>query len=114
MIGLPDLQWFPKPFGPGDTDGTGQQRSLGQPSYPPLDVLIRETAQNSWDARLGWPTIPEFEMRLRTLGHIELDVLKWNVFRGASENLGLMDALQRDRLTAIEIADRGTKGLGGR
>ncbi|RMB61447.1 hypothetical protein [Tessaracoccus antarcticus] len=113
MIGMPDLEWFAKPFGPGDTDGTGQQRSLGQPSFAPRDILIREMAQNSWDARLRGGVIPEFEMRLRTLGMPECDVLKWNVLRGCSENLGLAKALEADSLTAIEIVDRGTKGLGG-
>lgn len=113
MIGMPDLEWFAKPFGPGDTDGTGQQRSLGQPSYAPRDILIREMAQNSWDARLRGEAIPEFEMRLRTLGLSERDVLKWNVLRGSSENLGLAKALEADSLTAIEVVDRGTKGLGG-
>ena len=45
------LDWFPKQFGPGDIDGVGAQRLLGTPTIDPAWVLVRETAQNSWDAR---------------------------------------------------------------
>lgn len=113
MIGYPDLQWFPKPFGAGDTDGAGSKRMLGQPEVDPPNLLVREMAQNSWDAKLTG-VIPSFDMRFRILDDTVRDVLKWNVFGGKwSDNLGLAEALANSRLCAVEVSDRGTKGLGG-
>lgn len=113
MIGLPDLQWFPKPFGAGDTDGEGSKKMLGQPEVNPASLLVREMAQNSWDARLDG-VVPRFEMRFRSLDENVRDVLRWNVFGGRwSENLGLERAINSTDLCAVEVLDRGTKGLGG-
>ena len=113
MIGYPDLQWFPKPFGAGDTDGAGSRRVLGQPEVDPPHLLVREMAQNSWDARLTG-VIPSFDMRFRILDDTVRDVLKWNVFGAKwSDNLGLAEALADSGLCAVEVSDRGTKGLGG-
>lgn len=112
MTELPKLHWFPKPLGAGDTAGEGAQRLLGQPDITPQALLVRETAQNSWDARLS-VGVPQFELRLRELDEDAREVLRWNVFTETAPNLGLMDALNRSKLTAIEVVDRGTKGLGG-
>lgn len=112
-MGYPDLQWFPKPFGAGDTDGAGSKKVLGNPEVDPASLLVREMAQNSWDARIAG-TVPQFEMRLRTIGHTVRDVLAWNVFgKGSSTNLGLSEVLENQGLCAVEVLDRGTKGLGG-
>ena len=66
MIGLRDLAWYPKPFGPGDMDGSGEKKVLGRPEVDMVDLLVRETAQNSWDARLPGQ-VPRFELRHRRL-----------------------------------------------
>ena len=50
------LEWYPKRFAPGDMDGTTNENLLGQTELSPLEILIRETAQNSWDARLPGET----------------------------------------------------------
>ncbi len=113
MIGYPHLRWFPKPFGAGDTDGAGSKRVLGNPEVDATSLLVREMAQNTWDARLPG-CVPQFEMRLRTLDARVRDVLTWNVFGGGHpENLGLAAALADPDLCAVEVLDRGTKGLGG-
>ncbi|MCT2994682.1 hypothetical protein EFN10_00780 [Propionibacterium freudenreichii] len=113
MIGLPQLTWFPKPFSAGDTDGAGAQKTLGNPDLDLPTLLVRETAQNSWDARIPGQ-IPLFDMRLRLLDNNVRDVLRWNIFRnGMAPNLGLDEMLDAPTLWALEISDRGTKGLGG-
>lgn len=113
MIGLRDLHWFPKPYGAGDNDGRGNRLLLGNPDVEPPSLLVRETAQNSWDARLPG-AIPTFELRFRHLDHVAMDVLRWNVFgQRGSASLGLAAALDSPTLCAIEVVDRGTKGLGG-
>ena len=113
MIGLPELTWFPKQFSAGDTDGSGAQKALGNPDLDLPTLLVRETAQNSWDARLPG-VIPSFAMRLRILDETARSVLRENVFRsGTAPNLGLRETLDAPTLWALEISDRGTKGLGG-
>lgn len=112
MNGLPHLQWHAKPFGAGDIDGTGTQRLLGQPDLDLVDLLVRETAQNSWDARLS-TGVPEFELRLRTLSVDQMHLLRTHVFTQTGPTGGLRKLLASERIGALEILDRGTKGLGG-
>ena len=33
------LAWFPKPFGPGDMDGSGEQKVLGRPEVDFLNLV---------------------------------------------------------------------------
>ena len=73
------LQWFAKQFGPGDIDGLGAKRLLGTPNIEPAAVLVREMAQNSWDARGKTPFI-EFTLNLRCLRGETLDRLRRDVF----------------------------------
>lgn len=113
MTALPTLEWFPKPFGPGDTDGSGAQRLLGQPDLTIAELLVRETAQNSWDASIGMDRRPEFQMRYRTLTDHVTGLLKNHVFTQVVEGSNLERALNRPGLDAVEIVDRGTRGLGG-
>lgn len=112
MIGLPDLTWHPKPNGAGDIDGAGSKRLLGQPELDLVNLMVRETAQNSWDARRPG-TIPHYEVRLRDLGESHLDVLRWNVFNQTAPDSTLGMLLERGIIDALEIADRNTIGLGG-
>lgn len=106
------LAWFPKPFGPGDMDGSGEKKVLGRPEVDFLNLLVRETAQNSWDARLPG-IVPSFELRLRHLGSDALAVLRDHVFFDRQFDSPLDRLLSRDRFLGLEIVDRGTRGLGG-
>jgi len=109
---VPSLDWFPKVFGPGDIDGDGAKRLLGTPNIPLVSVLVRETAQNSWDARLG--TLPvRFTLHLRALEEQELDVIRDHVVTGRATDLGVREVLSRDEVWVLEVSDRGTRGLGG-
>ncbi len=112
MIGLYDMAWFPKPFGPGDMHSAGETKVLGRPEVNFVDLLVRETAQNSWDARLS-DVEPGFELRLRDLDERARDVLTWNVFGRRVPGSDLDRALSAPQLNALEVVDRGTKGLGG-
>lgn len=112
MTPLPTLAWFPKPFGAGDTDGTGAQRLLGQPDLTTAQLLVRETAQNSWDAAIAG-RVPEFQMRYRVLDAGVMWTLKNSVFKEAAPGSKLLELLAAGNLDAVEVLDRGTKGLGG-
>lgn len=105
------LAWFPKVAGPGDITGDGAKKLLGQPKLSPVALLVRETAQNSWDARLAESV--DFTINLRCLSLEQKDILRNRVFTGQPEALGLPASLAKDELWVIEVSDRGTKGLGG-
>ncbi len=106
------LSWFPKKFSPGDLDGVGAKRLLGTPDMAPTSVLVRETAQNSWDAR-GSSRSMQFSLNLRELSPPTVEVLRQRVFTADAPKTGLKELLQRDTVWALEVSDRGTVGLGG-
>jgi len=106
------LSWFPKQFGPGDIDGVGAKRLLGTPNIAPSWVLVRETGQNSWDARGTAPSI-EFTLNLRRLVGPVMETLRERIFTGDPPKTGLADLMRRDEIWALEVSDRDTVGLGG-
>ena len=106
------LGWFPKQFGPGDIDGVGAKRLLGTPNIDPPWVLVREMAQNSWDARGTSPSI-DFILNLRLLHGPLVEILRRRVFTGDPPKTGLAELLRHDEIWALEVSDRGTVGLGG-
>ena len=112
MIGLYDMAWYPKPFGAGDMHSAGETKVLGRPEVDFASLLVRETAQNSWDARLPG-VVPRFELRLRRLDDHVRDVLAWNIFGQRVQGSALDSALRAPLLTGLEVVDRGTRGLGG-
>lgn len=105
------LDWFPKVCGPGDIIGDGAKKLLGQPKLDPIALLVRETAQNSWDARLA--DAVDFTINLRLLTLAQRTTLQGRIFTGSPEVLGLNQTLAQQELWVLEVSDRGTKGLGG-
>jgi hypothetical protein len=99
-------------FGPGDIDGEGAKRLLGTPNIPTVSVLVRETAQNSWDARTGHAHVI-FRLHLRRATTHERVILRQQIFTGRCDGLGLAASLAKEDLWLLEVTDRGTKGLGG-
>lgn len=109
------LSWHPEPYPrSGGLAAAGFYKLLGRPRLDPLTVLVRETAQNSWDARAsnrepvrfsiqGWQMLPE-----------EMEALRGGVFTDAEKaNPALQRTLSRRATVGLFITDRGTKGLGG-
>ncbi|WP_417555693.1 hypothetical protein [Microbacterium sp.] len=104
------LNWFPKQFRAGDMDGTGGDRLLGRTDLSPLEVLIRETAQNSWDAREEGAT-PHFGLHLRRVDfRLRADI---DHLFDATRVPGRQRAPEANNLHVLEIFDRGTSGLDG-
>lgn len=106
------LEWFPKPYGLGDIDGAGLKGLLGTPNVNPAAVVVRETAQNSWDARGSADQI-NFTLNVRELDSEAIRVLRDRVFVGPAPELGLSRLWKQDSLWALEVSDRGTTGLDG-
>jgi hypothetical protein len=109
------LQWYGEQFPPhGALAAEGFGKLLGRPSLDPLTVLIRETAQNSWDARLPRSTV-RFAVDGFTLDDEQWNALAYDVY-GDVPNEGLQliwDAFEKEALDVLVISDRGTLGLGG-
>lgn len=104
------LEWVPKPFRDGDLAGGGSSRLLGRSDLSATEILLREMAQNAWDARVEG-CVPSFDVSLRTLSLRETAILRREL--GGSHGLGLDLVLAEDRLRVLEISDRGTTGLDG-
>lgn len=106
------MQWFPKRFSQGDMHGQGAENLLGRPDLAKMEVLVRETAQNSWDARGSSPSI-SFSINLRRLTGRNLSALRQHVFCESGNKLRLNELLKQETVWVLEISDRGTTGLGG-
>ncbi|MFC3848641.1 hypothetical protein ACFORJ_00455 [Corynebacterium hansenii] len=109
---MSNIRWWSQPFPPeGGVTGSGVMRQLGTPSMELLDVLVRESAQNSWDAAIGDQI--RYSIEFRRLGeHADA----WRRLIGDSDSTdGTVvhpGDLTPDTLILI-IGDRGTSGLGG-
>ncbi len=112
---MSSLDWFAEPFQPyGSFAGEGARRVLGKPRLNPLTVLVRETVQNSWDARRADADVVEFALDGWTLSAAQRAVLRDKVFAGLPlQGLSLAEVLGRERICVLAISDRGTVGLGG-
>lgn len=106
------MDWFPQKFEPGAIQGAGAKKLLGTPNVSMEELLVRETAQNSWDARTGDRPV-EFTLNLRQLDAGTIGLLRRTVFTGAACGTQIHRALSADVVSAVEISDRGTVGLGG-
>ena len=98
----------------GMIDGDAARRALGKPDLSFWEVFLRETLQNSWDARLGVSI--DFEISARRLDEPALTELREHVFADALpfsvvDDIG--DYLDSADPYALIVRDRGTRGLAG-
>lgn len=112
------VNWLPEENGlAGGFEAAGFLRLLGVPSLHNVELLVRETAQNSWDARLGKATV-------------EMQFIGKQIDKGSDEHTALIDrffsnkpkkshfpslfnALEKISIPILVIRDSETKGLGG-
>ena len=109
--------WFSQPVPPlGAIKAEGIKNQLGRPDMDPLTVLVREAAQNSWDARDpdGGGQV-RFSLALDTMRARRADA--WRELLRAHipprSSLELATCLEAGELDVLFVADRGTGGLGG-
>jgi hypothetical protein len=75
------LHLFSEPFGPlGNVAGEGVLNPLGRPPMDPLTVMVRESVQNTWDARARTEGGVRYQLALWTVQERALDVLRHSVF----------------------------------
>ncbi len=98
----------------GSTSSTGIRNQLGRPRLELLTVVVRETVQNSWDARLPTEGRINYLIGARTLEDRQRDGLTRSVFAELPPSgLELGKVLESSEITVLEISDRRTTGLGG-
>ena len=99
----------------GGMAAEGVRNLLGRPKLEPLELLVREAIQNSWDAKIDGPDPMRVEVALTELTSDQRRTL----IRAAMPlpdpppGLPLADQLATERLRVSTIADRGTVGLVG-
>lgn len=98
----------------GSISADGVKNQLGRPRIDRLTLLVRETVQNSWDARVGDDGPVLFAMAGSELTSKAKNLLLNTVFRRVPEGLAVRDELDGDRpATLLCVLDRGTMGLCG-
>ncbi|MBP1300780.1 hypothetical protein JOD95_000805 [Curtobacterium sp. 1310] len=106
-------QWWSQPFAEeGSATAEGIINQLGRPALDELTVLVREAAQNSWDARAGTDTV-DFTVRVARLGDLAsawTDRMLPAPAGGAVANLAQN---LRPESVILTVSDRNTRGLGG-
>ncbi|WP_428954445.1 hypothetical protein [Streptomyces sp. cg35] len=109
--------WFSQPYPPeGASAAEGIRNQLGRPELDLLTILVRESAQNSWDARPPGSSEPvDYEIDLSSVGPAHgpawRDLLLSNAPLGTQ--LPLRDSLKPGSIRLLTVSDRGTTGLGG-
>jgi hypothetical protein len=107
--------WWSQPFPPdGAISSEGIRNQLGRPPVDPLTVFVRETAQNSWDARLpGVETT--YRLELTTVSPLHRPSWERLLTPPAAiqDHLGVGRVVRTPNLRLLSVVDRGTKGLGG-
>lgn len=109
-------RWYSQPFPPeGASAAEGIRNQLGRPSLDALTILVRESAQNSWDARSSDDTPVDYRIDLRAVGPAHANAWRDLLHTGApaDSHLPLRKSLRRPQIRIMSISDRGTRGLGG-
>ncbi|NLU68427.1 hypothetical protein [Streptomyces sp. HNM0574] len=110
-------QWYAQPFPPeGASAAEGIRNQLGRPELDLLTILVREAAQNSWDARdPDRSGSVRFGVELGTVSPAHADNWRTLLQNNAPrrEQLPLRQALLRPTIRTMTVSDRGTSGLGG-
>lgn len=107
-------QWWSQPFAPeGSAAAEGIVKQLGQPKLDPLTVLVREAAQNSWDARASTSQTVSFTIALRRLGD-SAEAWRSLLLPAPDDAAGVeLAASLTPESIVLVVSDRGTVGLGG-
>jgi hypothetical protein len=95
------------------------RRLLGSPTYiDEISLFVRETAQNSWDARLNDSSVNDvnYNFTIKAFNEKQSSVFKNKIFCGNNETTKLVNLLnkvtEKDQPYII-IEDSGTVGLAG-
>ena len=108
--------WYAQPFRPdGGITAEGLRNQLGRPSLSLLTVLVRESAQNSWDAKCDGDVDYRLDLVTVSPAHRQswVQMLGPGVPDDASLGRSLPELLRGQSIRYLAVSDRGTTGLGG-
>lgn len=109
--------WHSQPYPPeGASAAEGIRRQLGRPQLDLLTILVRESAQNSWDAHREGSGVPvDYRIDLSTISPARIGAWREMLLNDApaKADLPLRDTLRSSAVRLLTVSDRGTKGLGG-
>ena len=97
----------------GNIGAKGFKKSLGKPTLDPLELMIREAVQNSWDAKLPNKEQIDFSIYLNKFDQTKADYLKNVFFREGPSDIDFKNELADNGLYHITISDQNTVGLSG-
>ncbi|MGV9451138.1 hypothetical protein [Streptomyces sp. NPDC003635] len=111
-------RWFSQPYPPeGASAAEGIRNQLGRPELDLLTLLVRESAQNSWDARIEGLAEPvDYRIDMWTVGPAHAGAWRELLLDGApmsEEHFPLRETLRHRPARLLAVSDRGTRGLGG-
>ncbi|MFE7773118.1 hypothetical protein ACFU5O_04305 [Streptomyces sp. NPDC057445] len=115
---MTEPRWFSQPYPPeGASAAEGIRNQLGRPEFDLLTILVRESAQNSWDARLRTSSEPvDYRIDMWTVGPAHAAAWRELLLDGApvgAERFPLRETLKRGPARVLAVSDRSTRGLGG-
>ncbi|MFJ3765374.1 hypothetical protein ACIPQJ_21140 [Streptomyces sp. NPDC090082] len=110
--------WFSQAYPPeGASAAEGIRNQLGRPELDLLTILVRESAQNSWDARSETSTDPvDYRIDVSTVGPAHIGTWRELLLAGSPANADefpLRDTFRHGPIRLLSVSDRGTRGLGG-
>ncbi|MGA5148408.1 hypothetical protein ACPCSF_25735 [Streptomyces griseoincarnatus] len=113
-----EASWYSQPYPPeGASAAEGIRNQLGRPELDLLTILVRESAQNSWDARLPDASTPvDYGIDMWTVGPAHAGAWRTLLPAGAPTNpdhFPLRNTLRQTVIRVLAVSDRGTRGLGG-
>ena len=108
--------WYSQRFrADGGITAEGIRNQLGRPSLSLLTVLVRESAQNSWDAKLAGDV--DYRLDLVTVSPAHRQAWAQLLGPGAPDDphfpKQLPALLRSASIRYLAVSDRGTSGLGG-
>ncbi|WP_329069546.1 hypothetical protein [Amycolatopsis sp. NBC_01480] len=112
---MTDAAWHSQAFPPeGASAAEGIRNQLGRPELDLLTILVRESAQNSWDARLGDRPV-DYHLDLKGVSPAHAPAWRELLSRDIPDRsqLPLRSSLSAAAIRILTVSDRGTTGLGG-
>lgn len=106
------LDRYSKQHDHGAVSGQGLGRLMGATKLTVVELLVRETIQNTWDARLEGRR-PEYGAFVRFIPEPRARTLREEVFRDLPPTSPLEESLRRANFATLEVYDRETTGLDG-
>ncbi|AZM62048.1 MULTISPECIES: hypothetical protein [unclassified Streptomyces] len=113
-----EASWYSQPYPPeGASAAEGIRNQLGRPELDLLTILVRESAQNSWDARLPDSSTPvDYGIDMWSVGPAHAGAWRTLLTAGSPTNpdhFPLRNTLRHPVIRVLAVSDRGTRGLGG-